>query len=63
MRVGIIEILALPSQRWVDTIYHLSVTKQFASVTPQAISVWCRQLGHETFYAIYYGIGDAHKHR
>ncbi|HDN26582.1 MAG TPA: radical SAM protein, partial [Thioploca sp.] len=60
MRVGIIEILALPSQRWTDTIYHSFLTKQFASVTPQAISVWCRQLGHETFYAIYYGVGDAH---
>jgi hypothetical protein len=62
MRVGIIELLALPSQRWADTIYHSFLTKQFASVTPQAISVWCRQLGHETFYAIYYGVGDA-RHR
>ena len=61
MRVGIIEILALPSQRWLDTIYHLLITKQSASVTPQAISVWCRQLGHETFYACYYGVGDAHR--
>ena len=60
MRVGIIEILALPSQNWANTIYRLSFTKQFASVTPQAISVWCRQLGHETFYAVYYGVGDAH---
>ncbi len=59
MRVGIIEILALPSQRWVDTVHHTFITKQYVSVTPQAVSVWCRQLGHETFYAIYYGVGDA----
>lgn len=32
-----------------------------ASVTPQAISVWCRQMGHEPHYAIYYGIGDIQK--
>lgn len=58
MRVGIIEILAFPSQRWIDSIYHLSITKQYASITPQVVSVWCRQLGHETFYAVYYGVGD-----
>lgn len=27
-------------------------------MTPQAIAVWCRQLGHRTFYATYYGVGD-----
>ena len=60
MRVGILEILALPSQYWADTIYNSILTRQFASITPQAISVWCRQLGHETFYATYYGVGDVH---
>jgi radical SAM superfamily enzyme YgiQ (UPF0313 family) len=25
---------------------------------PQAISVWCRNLGHEVFYATYFGNGD-----
>ena len=34
------------------------ITKQYASVTPQAISVWCRRRGHETFYATYCGAGD-----
>lgn len=33
------------------------LSRQYASITPQAISVWCRQLGHETFYATYYGLG------
>ena len=58
MRVGILDILALPSRHAAETAYRLILTKQFASVTPQAVSVWCRQLGHETFYTTYYGLGD-----
>ena len=61
MRVGILDILALPSQGPADTVYHALLTKQFASITPQAVSVWCRRLGHETFYAVYYGVGDVHR--
>lgn len=61
MRVGVLDILALPSRRPADTFYHLLLTKQFASITPQAISVWCRRLGHDTFYATYYGLGDARR--
>jgi hypothetical protein len=41
-----------------DLPYRLLITKQYASVTPQAVAVWSRQLGHETFYAPYYGLGD-----
>ena len=58
MRVGILDILALPARRPADRAYHLLITKQFASITPQAISVWCRRRGHQTFYATYYGTGD-----
>ena len=58
MRVGILDILALPSRHPAATVYHLILTKQYASITPQAVSVWCRQLGHKTFYATYYGVGD-----
>ncbi|MBA2310559.1 MAG: radical SAM protein, partial [Pseudonocardiales bacterium] len=62
MRVGILDILGPPSSGHpVDIAYKLLLTKQFASITPQAISVWCRRLGHETFYATYYGIGDPHR--
>ncbi len=53
-----LEILGLPARYPTDLAYHLFLTKQYASVTPQAVSVWCRQLGHETFYAPYYGLGD-----
>ena len=58
MKVGILEILGLPSCHPADLAYRLVLTKQYASLTPQAVSVWCRQLGHETFYATYYGLGD-----
>ncbi|HKB41974.1 MAG TPA: hypothetical protein VKD72_36440, partial [Gemmataceae bacterium] len=58
MKVGILDILALPSRHWADMPSHFMMTKQYASVTPQAIAVWCRQLGHQTFYATYYGVGS-----
>ena len=58
MRVGILDVLALPTRHLTTTFYHLLLTKQFASVTPQAISVWCRRAGHQSFYATYYGVGD-----
>lgn len=58
MRVGILDILTLPSRHPADILYHFTLTKQFASITPQAISVWCRQLGHESFYATYFGVGN-----
>ncbi|HJP77467.1 MAG TPA: radical SAM protein [Pseudonocardiaceae bacterium] len=61
MRVGIIDILAPPTRRPAELAYRLLMTKQFASITPQAISVWCRRLGHETFYATYYGLGDPYR--
>ena len=58
MRVGILDILTLPSRHPADSVYHFLLTKQWASLTPQAISVWCRRMGHETFYQTYYGLGD-----
>src|SRR5438477_3554270 len=61
MRVGVLDILALPARRPAESFYHLLLTKQFASITPQAVSVWCRRLGHDTFYATYYGLGDARR--
>ena len=38
--------------------YNYLVIKQYASIMPQAISVWCRNLGHEVFYATYFGNKD-----
>ena len=58
MKIGIIEILNLPVRDWFGRLYHTIATKQMPSVMPQAISVWCKQMGHETFYATYYGVGN-----
>lgn len=58
MRVGVLDILTTPSLRWSETAYNLVMSKQYASITPQAIAAWCRQAGHRTFYGSYYGLGD-----
>jgi len=59
MRIGILELLSAgATRRWDHTAYNYLVTKQYASIMPQAISVWCRNLGHEVFYATYYGNKD-----
>lgn len=39
-------------------IYNAQISKQFTSITPQAIAVWCRQSGHQVYYATYYGQAD-----
>jgi radical SAM superfamily enzyme YgiQ (UPF0313 family) len=59
LKIGILELLSAgPNRNWANTIYSHLVTKQYASIMPQAISVWCRKLGHEVFYATYYGQQD-----
>ena len=60
LRVGIIELLTggAPSRKWVDRTYAAYFNKQYASITPQAVAVWCRQLGHDVVYATYYGQSD-----
>jgi len=58
MRVGILDVLSTPARSGTEAAYAAVITKQFASITPQAIAVWCRELGHRTFYAAYYGVGD-----
>jgi len=50
-----------PTRNWHHTAYSYLVTKQYASIMPQAISVWCRNLGHEVFYATYFGNRDPHE--
>lgn len=60
LRVGVLEILngAVLNGRRTERIYNASLRRQYASLMPQAVSVWCRQLGHEVHYATYYGQRD-----
>lgn len=59
MRIGIVEILkATPNRGLPQRLYSQAIIKQYASVMPQAVSVWCRELGHEVHYATYYGQQD-----
>jgi radical SAM superfamily enzyme YgiQ (UPF0313 family) len=46
------------TRRWDHMAYNYLVIKQYASIMPQAISVWCRNLGHQVFYATYFGYKD-----
>src|SRR5262249_39643071 len=46
------------SQTWGERMYNLWYKKILASLTPQAVAVWCRQLGHQVYYATYYGQSD-----
>jgi hypothetical protein len=59
MRVGVLELIR-PTGRadgWHRAPTHW-IARQYASIMPQAVSVWCRQLGHTTFFATYYGQRD-----
>lgn len=58
MRIGILDILSLPVRSLGETAYNVMLTKQYASLMPQAIAVWCRRRGHRTFYGAYWGAGD-----
>ena len=58
MRIGILDILSLPCRHLTQIPHRTILAKQYFSIMPQVISVWCRQLGHETFYTTYYGVGD-----
>ena len=59
MRVAIIDLLSdAPLRGWGSRLYGLYFRKQFMAITPQAVAVWCRSLGHEVHYATYYGQKD-----
>ena len=59
MRIAILDLLAdTPSRSWAGRLYGLYFRKQFMAITPQAVAVWCRSLGHEVHYATYYGQQD-----
>lgn len=57
-RIGILELSTGQATSWGEHITGFLYKKQFISVTPQAVAVWCRQLGHQSYYATYHGTGD-----
>ena len=59
VKVGIIDIVSdTPLAGPISGLYATYFRKQFVSLGPQAVSVWCRQMGHETTYATFYGQTD-----
>ena len=59
MRVGILDLLTdVPLTGPLSRVYAAYFRKQFVSIGPQAVSVWCRRLGHDVAYATYYGQQD-----
>ncbi len=57
MKIGILDIINGHAYSLPHKLFSSLFLKQFVSIMPQVISVWCRQAGHDTFYATYYGIG------
>jgi hypothetical protein len=58
MRIGVLEILTdKVSAGWLGNTYNRKFRRHYASIMPQAVSVWCRELGHEVHYATHYGEG------
>lgn len=59
MKIGVLELLSEDAnQSWKRMPHDWFVVKQYASIMPQAVSVWCKNLGHKVFYATYYGQKD-----
>ncbi len=59
LRIGVLELLVEgPADSLSALLYNRMFAKQYVSIMPQVISVWCRQLGHEVTYATYYGQQD-----
>ena len=57
--IGILDLLTdEPLRGWGARLYGHYFRKQFASLPPQFVATWCRQLGHRVTYATYYGQRD-----
>ncbi len=59
MKIGVIDLLTdTLSSGWLERPYGTYFRRQLFSIAPQAVSVWCRQLGHDVHYATFYGQRD-----
>ncbi len=62
MKIGVLELLCENVNRSVFSAPHdIFVVKQYASIMPQAVSAWCRRMGHDVSYATYYGFQSPEK--
>jgi len=57
-KVGVLELCNNSASGLSEQAIGYLERKQYVGVTPQAVAVWCRQLGYDTYYATYYGSGD-----
>ncbi len=58
-KVGVIELVAYTvASEWLSLALVNSLKRQYYSIMPQVVSVWCRELGHDVTYATYYGQAD-----
>jgi hypothetical protein len=59
MRIGVLDLLVdAPIRSPLGRLYSSYFRKQFTGVMPQTVAVWCRQMGHDVFYATYHGADD-----
>lgn len=58
MKIGVLELQSYPARDAWERVEYFFSNKQFVSVTTQAVSVWCRNMGHQVHYATYSGYGD-----
>jgi hypothetical protein len=56
-RVGILDLVTKAPTR---TLYARVMNPSLASVMPQAVAVWCEELGHEVTFVCYTGFEDLH---
>lgn len=62
MRIGVLDLLCDDINRPLFLYPHdLFITKQYAGMMSQVVSVWCRRMGHKVHYATWYGIGRPEK--
>lgn len=58
-KVGIIELLlGGPPRGLADRLYGRHFMRQYVSIMPQVVAVWCAQLGCNVHYETYYGQAD-----
>jgi len=59
LQVGIIELISDSVwQNWGTRYYGARFRRHYASIMPQVVAVWCKQLGHDVTYATYFGQQD-----